>query len=200
MWGHALLCSRMCLFNECLSWSADCSLYRIWMEETALTVSSLGMKSTSMQPSASEKTALISFPAEGMVLVFLIFGNAVRCHSMLSYFVSGPKQSNQLSSLVTMFNRKSLFSTACFWCNCNNASTHGLLRFSMSSLGTQQTFQYTKVFINSFTTLCPMPNCTMISPNIIHQSSLTDVSNVYLLHSMVVVLGWLLQGRYEMTA
>jgi hypothetical protein len=47
------------------------------MEESALAVSFLGMKSTSLQPSAFEKTALISFPAEGMVLVFLVFEDTV---------------------------------------------------------------------------------------------------------------------------
>jgi hypothetical protein len=40
----------------------------------------------------------------------------------------------------------------------------------------------------------------MISPTIIRQSSAMSVSTFHLLHSMVVVLGWLLQGSYEMTA
>jgi hypothetical protein len=78
---------------------------------------------------------------------------------------------------------------------------HALLCFSVTSQGTQQQeiFRHPKVFIIFCTAHFPKPGLAMISLTITLQSSQMRTSTFCLLHSMVMVLGKLLQGRSVMS-
>lgn len=124
VWKCALLCWRMrYLFTGCSSWSTCHSFWGIWTQQTALTLSSLGRKSTRMQLPASQKTVPIVFRVKGKVLAIVFFVEAAWHHSMLCHFVSGSKWWRQLSSQETKFSTKSTPSEACLWRKYNDTGT-----------------------------------------------------------------------------
>jgi len=81
-------------------------------------------KSTNTHPSTNQKIVPITLLVKCIVLDFPFSGDIMWCHSMHCHFVFGSKWQNQLASPITILNRKSQPSAACFWSNCDNASMH----------------------------------------------------------------------------
>jgi hypothetical protein len=64
-----------------------------------------------------------------------------------------------------MFSRMSSPPAECCWSKCNDTFMHAPLCWAVNSWVTQwqQSFQYPKILVITYTALCPMPSCAMIS-------------------------------------